>query len=231
MDHFNFFESYYKSGKKLQDEDRLAFYDKLLSYMFDGDESEIDGVAGAVWEAVKPVATKSKKKAESGSIGGKTTATKKDSGANVKQNRSKPQANVKQNRSKPQAIKEEEKEKEKDNTPQTPQGVTEVVSYLNEVCGTKYRANTEHTAKHIRARLHDGFTVEDCKRVIDIKFREWGGDEKMSKFLRPETLFGGKFESYLNQREGERINGNGAPEGWGKDYDAWVEKQRTLYGA
>jgi uncharacterized phage protein (TIGR02220 family) len=78
--------------------------------------------------------------------------------------------------------------------------IKEIVDYLNEKCNTRYRANTDTTKKHINARLNEGFTVEDFKQVIDTKVAEWGKDSKMRKFLRPETLFGTKFESYLNQQ-------------------------------
>ncbi len=86
--------------------------------------------------------------------------------------------------------------------------VKEIVAYLNEKAGTKYRASTESTARHIRARLNEGYSVEDFKTVIDKKCAEWSGTE-MSKYLRPETLFGSKFESYLNQRSGARRGANG----------------------
>lgn len=86
--------------------------------------------------------------------------------------------------------------------------VKEIVEYLNEKAGTKYRASTESTARHIRARLNEGYSVEDFKTVIDKKCAEWSGTE-MSKYLRPETLFGSKFESYLNQRSGARRGANG----------------------
>jgi uncharacterized phage protein (TIGR02220 family) len=78
--------------------------------------------------------------------------------------------------------------------------IKEIVDYLNEKCNTRYRANTDTTKKHINARLNEGFTVADFKQVIDTKVAEWGKDSKMRKFLRPETLFGTKFESYLNQQ-------------------------------
>ena len=39
----------------------------------------------------------------------------------------------------------------------------------------------------------------DFEKVIDAKYREWHGSPKMSKYLRPETLFGTKFDSYLNE--------------------------------
>ena len=77
--------------------------------------------------------------------------------------------------------------------------IKEIISYLNEKTGSKYRPNTDATKKHINARLDEGFAVDDFKTVIDIKTDEWLGDENMQKFLRPQTLFGTKFESYLNQ--------------------------------
>lgn len=75
-----------------------------------------------------------------------------------------------------------------------------IVSYLNEKAGTKYRASSAKTKTVIHARLAEGFTVEDFKTVIDKKCADWLGDEKMEKYLRPETLFGTKFEGYLNSK-------------------------------
>lgn len=73
-----------------------------------------------------------------------------------------------------------------------------IVARLNEKAGTSYRPSSKATQKHINARLAEGFTVEDFFTVIDKKCAEWKGDEKMEKYLRPETLFGSKFENYLN---------------------------------
>ncbi|KAF0422873.1 conserved phage C-terminal domain-containing protein [Pediococcus pentosaceus] len=74
----------------------------------------------------------------------------------------------------------------------------EIISYLNEKAGTKYRASGSKTQRLIKARFNDGFNDEDFKKVINIKVAEWSGTD-MDKYLRPETLFGTKFESYLNQ--------------------------------
>jgi uncharacterized phage protein (TIGR02220 family) len=75
----------------------------------------------------------------------------------------------------------------------------EIIDYLNERTGSNYRHTTKKTKDLIKARFNEGFTLEDFKVVIDKKCVEWINDEKMNKFLRPETLFGTKFESYLNQ--------------------------------
>lgn len=76
--------------------------------------------------------------------------------------------------------------------------IGEIITYLNSKLGTRYKASADYINKHIRARLAEGFTYEDFCTVIDKKYNEWSGTE-MAKFLRPETLFGTKFMTYLNQ--------------------------------
>lgn len=75
-----------------------------------------------------------------------------------------------------------------------------VINYLNSICATNYKYSTPKTQKQISARLKEGFTEKDFYTVIDKKSKEWFGTD-MEKYLRPETLFGTKFESYLNQKE------------------------------
>ena len=84
-----------------------------------------------------------------------------------------------------------------------------IVSYLNEKAGTKFKHTTAKTKSAIKARMAEGFTVDDFKTVIDKKCAEWIGDPKMEKYLRPETLFGTKFEGYLNAKTTERKEANG----------------------
>jgi uncharacterized phage protein (TIGR02220 family) len=72
-----------------------------------------------------------------------------------------------------------------------------IIDRLNEKSGMNYRSSSKATQGHINARLADGFTVEDFFSVIDKKCAEWRGTD-MEKYLRPETLFGSKFENYLN---------------------------------
>ena len=88
--------------------------------------------------------------------------------------------------------------------------IKNIVEYLNAKADTKYRASTESTARHVRARLNEGFSVDDFYTVIDKKVAEWKGTD-MEKYLRPETLFGSKFENYLNAktRSGQKRGANG----------------------
>ncbi len=74
-----------------------------------------------------------------------------------------------------------------------------VVAFLNEKTGAKYRASSQSTRRLIDARVNDGYKLEDFQTVISKKCAEWKGTD-MEKYLRPETLFGTKFEGYLNAK-------------------------------
>lgn len=77
----------------------------------------------------------------------------------------------------------------------------EIIDYLNSKLNTHYKDTTPKTQKLIKARLNEGFNVNDFKKVIDTKYDDWHKDKKMFTYLRPETLFSNKFENYLNQRK------------------------------
>ena len=72
-----------------------------------------------------------------------------------------------------------------------------IIKYLNAKLSTGYKPNAAKSATPINARLSEGFTDEDFKTVIDDRVSIWLNDSEMQKFLRPETLFGPKFEGYL----------------------------------
>ena len=76
-----------------------------------------------------------------------------------------------------------------------------VISYLNQKVGAKFKSRSDATRRLVNARAAEGFTEQDFRTVIDKKAAEWKGTE-WAKFLRPQTLFGTKFESYLNQQAG-----------------------------
>ncbi|WP_066248291.1 conserved phage C-terminal domain-containing protein [Neobacillus drentensis] len=80
----------------------------------------------------------------------------------------------------------------------------QIIQYLNEKTRKNFRSGSIKTRELIQARYREGFTLEDFKRVIDLKSVEWQSDPNWNKFLRPETLFGTKFEAYLNQQEGKK---------------------------
>ena len=74
----------------------------------------------------------------------------------------------------------------------------EIINYLNEKTSKSFRHTSKETQILIKAKIKAGFTVDDFYRVIDNKVAKWLLDPKMAEYLRPQTLFGTKFESYLN---------------------------------
>ena len=92
---------------------------------------------------------------------------------------------------------EGEKPKPKKDFSENTKKVQRVIDYLNEKTGKNYKAKSY--VKIIIARFNDGFTEKDFFKVIDNKVSDWGNNEKMAPYLRPQTLFGNKFDSYLNQ--------------------------------
>lgn len=89
--------------------------------------------------------------------------------------------------------------------PDSPGIVADVVNYLNQRTGRSFRAATKATSRHIGARVAEGYRLEDFQRVIDRKASQWENDSNMSRYLRPETLFGPKFEAYLNETPTKKV--------------------------
>ncbi len=76
--------------------------------------------------------------------------------------------------------------------------VQDVIDYLNLRLNKKFSRNKPGTISLISARANEGAALEDFKQVIDIKIKDWMNTDQ-AKYLRPETLFGARFDSYLNQ--------------------------------
>ena len=88
---------------------------------------------------------------------------------------------------------------------------TEIVAALNGALGTSYRPTSKKTRQLIHARWAEGFRFPDFEAVIATMAAAWGDDPKMSAYLRPETLFGTKFESYLNRPKPRKERAHGDP--------------------
>lgn len=76
--------------------------------------------------------------------------------------------------------------------------IEQIVDYLNECTGKSYKPNSKVATLNINARLKEGYTLDDFRKVIFVKSTKWIGT-KMEDYLTPNTLFGQKFESYLNE--------------------------------
>ena len=87
----------------------------------------------------------------------------------------------------------------------------EIIDYLNLKANTNYKHTGNKTRDLINARWHEKFTLEDFKQAINNKTLEWIGTD-FEKYLVPATLFGPKFEGYVNQKIGKsKSNFKGKP--------------------
>ena len=115
-----------------------------------------------------------------------------------------------------------DKNKSINNSPIKDQSINQyhiIIDYLNAKAGTKYKASSKATKQHINARLAEGYTVDDFKQVIDNKCADWIGTD-FEQYLRPSTLFGSKFEDYLNgKRQSKGRNGIAVKSGKPSDLD------------
>lgn len=114
--------------------------------------------------------------------------------------------------------KEIEIEKDKDILSSKPD-YAEIIGYLNKKTGKAFKSNTKAYQQCINARMKEGFKKEDFFKVVDIKVSEWGKDKRMSEYLRPQTLFGTKMDSYL--QTGSRVVRNYGENGFQEEAIDW----------
>lgn len=108
------------------------------------------------------------------------------------------------------------------------EAIKTIIDYLNSATDSSYRSTTKSNQKKINARLEEGFTVDDFKKVIDKKNAEWKGTD-MAKFLRPETLFGTKFEGYLNAPISKPSGKNWKRNNFEKPVPKWFDEKHEDY--
>lgn len=178
---FTFYKSFYTAIRRFKRKaDRCDAYEAMFEYVFFGVMPELEKLSPAVasnFELIQPTLDAGRRKAEGGTKGRpgcKTERYEKDTGKEIENEI------------------EIELEKEYECI------YSEIVGYLNEKTGKAYRPSSRKTREAIHARLAEGYTQEDFRAVIDRKCADWLADARMVEYLRPETLFGTKFESYLN---------------------------------
>ncbi|MGL5351811.1 MAG: conserved phage C-terminal domain-containing protein [Clostridium sp.] len=91
-----------------------------------------------------------------------------------------------------------------------------VIEYLNLALGSKFNYKSTKNQRIINARVKEGYSMQDFKNVIDMKCEQWGGSD-MSKYLRPETLFSGKFDKYINEFHSNKLKVKGG-QSYGKQF-------------
>lgn len=206
MNGFTIYKEYYELITLLTEREQQELLLAITRFMFEDVEPTLNDKQTKIFNNLRRPLEKSKKRSKCGSI------TK--SNENQEENEIKTKENQKE-------IKTKSNENQKENEGKTHQDVNVIVNvndnvdvnvnkitlaeikgiveYLNIKSNSHYKYSTDKTQTLIKARIKDGFTLDDFKIVIDKKCEEWLGTD-FEKFLRPETLFSNKFEGYLNQK-------------------------------
>jgi uncharacterized phage protein (TIGR02220 family) len=206
MNGFTIYKEYYELITLLTEREQQELLLAITKFMFEDVEPTLNDKQTKIFNNLRRPLEKSKKRSKCGSI------TK--SNENQEENETKIKENQKE-------IKTKSNENQKENESKTHQDVNVIVNvndnvdvnvnkitlaeikgiieYLNIKSNSHYKYSTDKTQTLIKARIKDGFTLDDFKIVIDKKCEEWLGTD-FEKFLRPETLFSNKFEGYLNQK-------------------------------
>lgn len=204
MNGFTIYKEYYELITLLTEREQQELLLAITKFMFEDVEPTLNDKQTKIFNNLRRPLEKSKKRSKCGSI------TK--SNENQEENEIETKENQKE-------IKTKSNESQKENENKTHQDVNVnvndnvdvnvkkisleeikgIVEYLNIKSNSHYKYSTDKTQTLIKARIKDGFTLDDFKIVIDKKCEEWLGTD-FEKFLRPETLFSNKFEGYLNQK-------------------------------
>lgn len=206
MNGFTIYKEYYELITLLTEREQQELLLAITKFMFEDVEPTLNDKQTKIFNNLRRPLEKSKKRSKCGSI------TK--SNENQEENETKTKENQKE-------IKTKSNENQKESESKTHQDVNVIVNvndnvdvnvnkitlaeikgiieYLNIKSNSHYKYSTDKTQTLIKARIKDGFTLDDFKIVIDKKCEEWLGTD-FEKFLRPETLFSNKFEGYLNQK-------------------------------
>lgn len=206
MNGFTIYKEYYELITLLTEREQQELLLAITKFMFEDIEPTLNDKQTKIFNNLRRPLEKSKKRSKCGSI--------IKSNENQEENEIETKENQKE-------IKIKSNENQKENENKTHQDVNVIVNvndnvdvnvkkisleeikgiveYLNIKSNSHYKYSTDKTQTLIKARIKDGFTLDDFKIVIDKKCEEWLGTD-FEKFLRPETLFSNKFEGYLNQK-------------------------------
>ena len=209
----NIYDSIVDAVQELDAPTRGEIYTAVIEYLRYGMEPDLGSmsqIARVLFVSFKPNLDNQISAKERGKKGGRPRKEESKAKAEVLENDAETESKAKAEVSKNMPFEKSEQEQEQELEETTANAVAKkgapekfaderrmVVAHLNAVTGSHYRPDSTLARRHIDARLREGHTVEDCIHVIDAKAAQWLGDERMSAYLRPETLFGPKFEGYL----------------------------------
>ena len=199
----------WRSAKAMRGKQGEAFLLSLLRFGFDGEEPDEDSPIFPYFVLCKDRVDLSVKRSNTGAGRKSKADPPKKSKPEFDSNQNAGTAEINEPDNREEVSRgENEKSREGDESNRFDSEIAEIVEHLNTTCGTNYRQKSNACRKYIGARLAEGFTVADCKRVIDNMAARWLNDERMRQYLRPTTLFRPeKFEGYLNQPEAVSVHG------------------------
>ena len=211
-DQFTFFRSFGEAFWDFDDKDRLALYDGLTHYALEGVEPEFSGMLATVWKLVKPNVDKSLKRSKTNTdnansrVKKATAETNRNDGKAVAEPIAKPIAKATGG-----AIVSKDKdldkdldkdwEEDKDLDSAGAQFASAALAVFNEETGKDVRELPGTTFADLERIRHNGRTLDDIRTVVRRKRRQWGNDPRSASWVCPSTLFGPKFEQYLNEQE------------------------------
>lgn len=205
LEYFPCYHSYRRKIAKLSDQEVGRLFRSLLEYSETGETQELTGREAVAFDFIADDIDRAKEAYAEKCEKNRSKAKKR-----WNENDAMACSGMQQHADGCQTCQDKSKSKDKDKSkeiyigapaPAHASPAAEIVGYLNEKAGTCYKSSSKTTQRHINARLEEGFTIDDFRAVIDKKCGEWLGDTKFEAYLRPETLFGTKFESYLNAPE------------------------------
>lgn len=201
-----FYRSFYEAIKRIPDPTiKAEAYEAIIGYGITGEIPNCTGFAESIFYMAKPQIDANNKKYLNGLKGGKPQPienqleTKQEPSDN--QDVTKAEAKEKRIKNKEKRIKNNNIYCPADNSVEDKSDAIpykDIIDYLNARTGSHYLHKSKNSREKIRARWNEGFRLDDFKAVIDNMASRWEKDSKMSDYLRPETLFSPKFESYLN---------------------------------
>ena len=212
LEYFPCFHSYRRRTKNLTDQEVGRLFRALLEYSETGEAPELTGRESIAFDFIADDIDRARERYDDSCRKNAENVKKrwsKEDTSEYERIQSYENDTVEYDRIRPHTkdTKAKEKEKAKANAKAKEkkidnallaQAAAQIIGRLNEQTGANYRPDSKATQAKIHARLAEGYTVEDFVAVIDKKCAEWLHDPKMRAYLRPETLFGTKFESYLN---------------------------------
>lgn len=217
-----FYKSFYDGIRYLPPEEQLKAFYAIFDYAFEGTLPQGESPALCAFYMAKPLMDANYKRYESGQKGGRPKKEKAEVSLGESEEKplvlepeglEKPNENENGTENELDENGKERKKEQEDEADEEGSGTSadhprypyrEIIDYLNQATGASFRCQSRDTRSLIRQRIDEGYTLKDFQRVIDRKAGEWGkapaaGEKDMRPYLRPSTLFGKRFESYLNQ--------------------------------